>query len=830
MRHFSGLSSVSLGLSMNAITMSEDLAGTTAQIVGDALPLGFVLLDPATGVIRHINAEAGRLLRLRRVEVLDQPAHAHFPPELTAACSPARWRSLRGARTPARLSLAVTTRAGSIWLKVHLSLLPDGTGMLSLQDAGAERQLERALQESDTRFREVTEAVSECLFVTTPQWDRLHFSSPLLLDMLGMTPLELREGPQRFREHIHPLDRPLYDRRMKTQFEGGSTDILLRVEHRSRGLRWLRLRSRLQTQGSQPLVYAILADVTDEQHQRRELQAARDKAEDASHVKSEIMANLSHEFRTPMNGILGMTDLLLRTSLSDEQRRHAEVTRRCAEDLMRLMEDMLNLSGAGAGPLQALGFAPLDLARAALDRQQEAANAKGLSLQLEAATVLPPLLIGDAERIGQVLDKLLNNAVKFTATGGALLRLDHRCDAGGQHWLGFEISDSGIGLDPAELPRLTQAFTQGDSTLSRRYAGTGLGLALAQQGLALMGGSLAVRPSPLGGASFAFELKVQLPAAPGQAVQSHKPATPVSVEVHRQVLTPHGAPYILVVEDNAVNQEVICQTLAHLGARVRLASHALAGLQALRDERFDLVLMDIQMPDMDGMQALSLFRRSSGGSTPPDTPVVAVTANALQGDDERLLQHGFNDYLPKPFRQSQMQAMLARQLRMSRSAPDSASSSPAAVADILENTEPAASVGDSAHVRHDGSTMSSNFPAPAPGAVLDKPSLDRLRELDPTGAAKLMERVVAAYMASLDRLLPELAAARGATLNLTVIRHISHTLKSSSASLGALQLSERCAEIETMARNGHGEGIEPLLDNMLEEIAQVRVALLALPN
>jgi CheY-like chemotaxis protein len=268
---------------------------------------------------------------------------------------------------------------------------------------------------------------------------------------------------------------------------------------------------------------------------------------------------------------------------------------------------------------------------------------------------------------------------------------------------------------------------------------------------------------------------------------------------------PRLSGHVLVIEDNPVNQEVIGQMLRHLGLKVRVAASALQGLRALCEAHFDLVLMDIQMPGMDGVEALNWFRRGTGGRfdflTPGSTPVIAVTANALGGDEDRFLALGFDDYLSKPFRQSQLLAMLTKRLSLS-------------AADTDASTTPGGgSIGAPAQVA-----------VPPEPPVLDADALARLKELDPTGENQLLARVVKAFETSAARLMPQLQDARRAG-DAHGLRHVAHTLKSSSASIGAVKLSQLCADIESRIRTEKVENLEARLDSMCAEMEIVLQAL-----
>jgi PAS domain S-box-containing protein len=385
----------------------------------------------------------------------------------------------------------------------------------------------------------------------------------------------------------------------------------------------------------------LCLNVTERNRVAAELAIARDTAVEASNTKSAFLATMSHEIRTPMNGVIGMNDLLLATALSEEQQSYAEQVARSGEHMMTIINDILDVSKIQAGQLEldVSDFMLRETIEQACAVPAFQAEAKGVTLVVEFAERVPARARGDARRLHQVLLNLVSNAVKFTVEGAVLVRISAG-SAG--HAIRAEISDTGIGIDPASLERMFEPFTQADTSTTRSYGGTGLGLTIARELVALMDGTIGCESEPGRGCTFWFELELGVPLS--------RELAPVGAREVGAAPADRGlqAPLVLVAEDSVVNQIVAVRALERCGCRTHVAANGLEALEALVSLNFDAVLMDCQMPLLDGYEATIRLRRSESGDD--RVPVIAMTANAMPGDLEKCLQAGMDDYITKPMR------------------------------------------------------------------------------------------------------------------------------------------------------------------------------------
>jgi TMAO reductase system sensor TorS len=383
----------------------------------------------------------------------------------------------------------------------------------------------------------------------------------------------------------------------------------------------------------------------------QELKQARDKAEEMSQAKGEFLANMSHEIRTPMNGVIGTLQLLSDTKLAPEQQEYVNTAHKSAHSLLTILNDILDLSKIEAGKLN-IELIPLDLREIVselITLHTMTAEEKCIQLYAEIDDGLPPVLIGDPTRIRQILANLVSNALKFTEKGHVLLRIKLASTDDNNADIRFEVEDTGIGIRDDVKDELFNEFTQADGSTTRKYGGTGLGLAIVRQLVEMMHGQFGVESVAGEGSTFWFSMT--LPVGEAQTVKQ-----PAGNE-HEIRGYLHG--HVLLVEDNPINQMVAQKMLEKIGLESTLAGDGQAALDMLAQGRFDAVLMDCQMPVMDGFEATRRIRQQAALL---DLPVIAMTANVMEGDREKCIEAGMNDYIGKPVIEADLKKTLARWL------------------------------------------------------------------------------------------------------------------------------------------------------------------------
>ena len=395
-----------------------------------------------------------------------------------------------------------------------------------------------------------------------------------------------------------------------------------------------------------------------------DLEKALARAESAVRAKADFLATISHEIRTPMNGILGLSELLEMELGDPAQRHHAGLLRQSGQILLTLVNDLLDFSKIEAGHLEieAVDFDPAGEFESILHTHMPAAHAKSLELHWQFLG-LPRRLCGDSLRLRQILGNLLSNAIKFTSSGSVRVEVEAFPAEGSRVLLRMAVSDTGIGMDPAMLPRLFEPFSQAETSTTRRFGGTGLGLAIVRRLSRAMGGDVRAESRPGQGSTFTCELPLERARAQ-PAVDSSGGGPDSGCDVESVVMD------VLLVEDNPINQTVALRFLKKLGHHADVASSGREALDMIWRKNYDLVFMDMQMPEMDGLEAT---RRLRGMNLPRQPRVVALTANASAADEERCLAAGMDAFLSKPLRLEDMRRQLCdhcvRQLSRGRSSP-----------------------------------------------------------------------------------------------------------------------------------------------------------------
>ena len=397
-----------------------------------------------------------------------------------------------------------------------------------------------------------------------------------------------------------------------------------------------------------------MQDITERKNAELEILKAKVAADEAKKTQEQFLANMSHEIRTPMNGIIGMAQLMAGTDLNREQKEYVETIRESATNLLVIINDILDLTKIAAGKIliEQVNYTFRDVINNSIKIAGFKAEEKGISITSEIDKRIHPVLVGDSVRLNQILINLIGNAVKFTEKGGVKIKVDLLEEDNKSVKLQFSIQDTGIGISDDKLDSIFDSFTQASANTTRKYGGTGLGLTITKQLIELQGGTIGVSSKVGVGTIFTFSLPLKKGSSNVRAQENKSDGKKSCAFSDVQ---------ILLVEDNLINQKVASYTLTKQGAQVEIANHGKEAIMMIEKKKYDVILMDIHMPEMDGFEATRYIRNNIKESI-SKTPIIAMTASALVSERARCLASGMNDYISKPFQAKELYDKISLQL------------------------------------------------------------------------------------------------------------------------------------------------------------------------
>ena len=690
-------------------------------------------------------------------------------------------------------------RGQDVWTDIHLNPIYLGDGSFEeisaiAHDITEQKRAQLALEAQEEKFRSIFESFQD-IYYRTDDDGRLTIVSPSVRDVLGYAPEDVL-GEQVIDYYFDAADP---DRAIaELQRNGGLRNFETQMLHKDGYPVSVLVNARLSAAGTRG-TEGIARDVTEIRQMQDDLRQAKDAAEAALEAKTQFLANMSHELRTPMNGIIGMIDLLDQTVDTDEQLDYVDTLRKSSDALLTILNDILDLSKIQAGKLQ-VHEAALEL-QAVMERIRALfiyrAEQKNIRFTYHITPHTPRYVVTDEVRLLQILSNLVANAIKFTNEGTVGIVVSSVSTDGELHTLRFAVQDSGIGISNDNASLLFTNFTQLDTTPSKAYGGTGLGLSISRQLAELLGGEIGVLSDEGEGSVFWFTISAR---------EAHADELPSLTPVREAVLKPFTAPpRVLLVDDNAINQKVGLRLLSKLGCDVTVAGSGPEAIALATGPAagYDMIFMDIQMPDMDGIAATAEIRRQLGAACPP---VVAMTAYSMQEDAGRFMSQGLDDYVGKPVKSRHLYDVLHRWLRPRK-------------ADAVEadaGAAPAAEPGAAPAAKAAATT-------PVPGAA--EPTLDAaiLRQLVELGGPEFTTDLYQEFEQEVGDLLNEAAPAVAAA-NFTELLPMLHQLKGTASTLGGAALAAQARHLEHELKGGrlaHGpEGFQLLQHYFAQFVAE----------
>jgi PAS domain S-box-containing protein len=606
-----------------------------------------ILLGSHDGVIIGANECMCGLTGLKREEMLGMHIRSlPFKPE-SLEQAPFRFELLEHGDIVQKERVLVRPDGAEILVEMRSKMMPDGTYQSIFRDVTARRQAEEALRESEERLRMLSDNLPGGLVYQVEvgldgQDRRFTYISAGVESLHGLSVEDVLNDASLLYRQVLEEDRDFFAERENRALSAMS---LFHAEARFRQpsgqVRWSYLAAAPRRIGDRVVWDGVEVDITERKTAESALLEAKHAAETANRVKTEFLANMSHEIRTPLNGILGMMQLLRQTSLEPEQQKYVELSITSAARLTRLLADILDISRIEAGKMSLLEapFSVTELVDSVVELFEVSAQEKGLRLQCTIHPGLPPLLVGDEARVRQILFNLVGNAIKYTQKGDVTLEMFAQdADLCRSERVCIRVVDTGVGIPAHMLSGVFEPFRQVEGSHTRSYEGAGLGLAIVQRLVELMHGEISVQSEPGEGT----DILVSLPLRAASEYCSHR-------EVARSQAVEAGPGLrILLAEDEAINQLAMRILLEKAGHRVAIAQNGQEVLDLLREQEFDCVLMDVQMPVMSGIEATRSIRTLPELADKKDIPIIALTAHAMSGDRESFLRAGMDDYLSKP--------------------------------------------------------------------------------------------------------------------------------------------------------------------------------------